>query len=117
MESHETIAKLGDSSQGFVICTYILITLYIVGMGYNCWMYLYIRKNYPKTATYRIQGIDCLITCPSQIGIIALMLGSIDKYDIKLICTIATGWHCMHATDCELPLFSYHTVSENILKV
>ena len=22
--------------------------------------------------------------------------------------------HCMHATDCELPLFSYHTVSENI---
>ena len=25
--------------------------------------------------------------------------------------------HCMHATDCELPLFSYHTVSETILKV
>ena len=101
MDSKETIA--GDSSQAIVIGTYIMIVLSIIAMGYNCWMYFYIGKSYPKTVTYQILGIDCLITCPSQIGIIALMLGSIDKYDIKLICTIATGWHCIA---CMQPIVS-----------
>ena len=95
MDSKETIAKAGDSSQAIVIGTYIMIVLSIIAMGYNCWMYFYIGKSYPKTVTYQILGIDCLITCPMQIGVIAVHLGSMDKYDYKLICTIATGLHCI----------------------
>ena len=95
MDSKEIIAKAVDSSQAIVIGTYIMIVISIIVMVYNCWMYFYIGKNYPKTVTYQILGIDCLITCPMQIGVIAVHLGSMDKYDYKLICTIATGLHCI----------------------
>ena len=95
MDSNETISKLEDSRQGIITGTYILIVFSIIAMGYNYWMFIYIGKNYPKTATYQILGIDCLLTCPSQFGMILMMLGSMGKYDNKLLCTIATGLTAM----------------------
>ena len=103
MVFNETIANLGESSQGFVIGSYILIVLYIIAMGINYWMCVFIGKTHPKTATYQIQRIDCLVTCLSQIGTIAEILGSIDKHNIKLICTIATG---LNVITCLQPIVS-----------
>ena len=94
-ESNETIAKSEDSSQGIVLGTYIMIVLSIIAMGYNCLMYFHIGKDYPKTATYLILRFDCLITCPSSFGVIALLVGSMGEYDNKLICIIATALQCI----------------------
>ena len=101
---NETIAKSGDSGQGVIIFTYIMIVLSIFAMGFNFWMTLYIGNYYPKRATYQIQRIDCFLTGLSQIGMIALMLGNIGKYDDKLICAIATGLHCIEFMQ---PIVSY----------
>ena len=45
---NETIAKSGDSGQGVIIFTYIIIVLSIFAMGFNFWMTLYIGNYYPK---------------------------------------------------------------------
>jgi len=87
----------GDISDGIEIGTYIMIALSCFVLGFNCWMFVHIGKNCPSTAIYQIQRIDCLVTSLSQIGTIAQLLGSIDKYQNKYICTIATCF-CLLST-------------------
>ena len=96
MDSNETTAKSGDISQNIVIATCIMIALSIWAMVYNFITFIKIGKYYPTTATYKIQRIDSLITCISQIGIIGQFLGSIDVFQNKFLCAIATGT-CMVA--------------------
>ena len=91
MDSKEVIANLGESSQAIVIGSYIIIVLYIIAMGYYNYCVIFIKKNHPKTATYQIQRIDSIVTPLWLIGTIILILGSLDVFNIKLICTIATG--------------------------
>ena len=91
MDSNETTTKLGDISQSIFIWTYIMIALSIWAMVFNFFTFVNIGKYYPTTATYKIQRIDSLITCISQMGMIAQFLGSIDIFQNKFLCTIATG--------------------------
>ena len=91
MDSNATTTKLGDISQSIFIWTYIMIALSIWAMVFNFFTFVNIGKYYPTTATYKIQRIDSLITCISQMGIIAQFLGSIDIFQYKFLCTIATG--------------------------
>ena len=90
-EFNETTTKLGDISQSIFIGTCIMIALSILVMVINFNIFIIIGKYYPTTATYKIQRIDSLITCISQMGIIAQFLGSIDIFQNKFLCTIATG--------------------------
>ena len=94
MDSNATTTKLGDISQSIFIWTYIMIALSIWAMIYNFITFINIGKNYPTTATYKIQRIDSLITCISQIGVIGQFLGSIKIFQNEYLCTIVTGW-CM----------------------
>ena len=94
MDSNETTAKSGDISQNIVIATCIMIALSIWAMVYNFITFIKIGKYYPTTATYKIQRIDSLITCISQIGVIGQFLGSIKIFHNEYLCTIVTGW-CM----------------------
>ena len=94
MDSNETTAKSGDISQNIVIATCIMIALSIWAMVYNFITFIKIGKYYPTTATYKIQRIDSLITCISQIGVIGQFLGSIKIFQNEYLCTIVTGW-CM----------------------
>ena len=87
---NSTTSKSGDISYGIEIGTYIMIALSCFALGFNCWMCVHIGKNCPSTAIYQIQRIDCLVTSLSQIGIVAQLLGSIDVYHDKYMCTIAT---------------------------
>ena len=96
MDSNETTAKSGDISQNIVIATCIMIALSIWAMVYNFITFIKIGKYYPTTATYKIQRIDSLITCISQIGVIGQFLGSIKIFQNEYLCTIVTGW-CMVA--------------------
>ena len=85
-----TTSKSGDISNGIEIGTYIMIALSCFALGFNCCVFVWIGKYYPSTATYKIQRIDCLVTCLSQFGIIVHFLGSMDKHQDKHMCTIAT---------------------------
>ena len=96
MDSIETTTKLGDISPNIFIGTYIMIALSIWAMVINFFTFVNIGKYYPTTATYKIQRIDSLIMCISQMGTIGQFLGSIDKFQNKFLCTIATGT-CMVA--------------------
>ena len=106
----------GDISDGIEIWTYIMIALSCFALVFNFWMFVHIGKYFPSTATYKIQRIDCLVTSLSQVGMIAQFLGSMDKHHNNHI-----GMHhchiflcsCSPAANCELPLFSNHTVSHN----
>ena len=91
MDSIETTTKLGDISPNIFIGTYIMIALSIWAMVFNFFTFVNIGKYYPTTATYKIQRIDSLITSISQMGIIVQFLGSIDIFQNKFLCTIATG--------------------------
>ena len=86
---NSTISKSDDISDGIEIWTYIMIALSCFALGFNFWMFVHIKKNFPSTATYKIQRIDCLVTSLSQIGMIGHFLGSMDKHHDKLMCTIA----------------------------
>ena len=88
-----TTSKSEDISYEIEIWTYIMITLSCFALGSNFWMFVHIAKNFPSTAIYKIQRIDCLGTCLSQLGMIGQFLGSIDKHHNKYICTIATFFH------------------------
>ena len=93
---NETTTNLEDVSQGIFVGTCIMIALSILAMFINFNTFIIIGKYYPTTATYKIQRIDSLITCISQIGIIGQFLGSIDVFQNKFLCAIATGT-CMVA--------------------
>ena len=87
---NSTTSKSEDISDGIEIWTYIMIALSCLALGCNFWMFVHIGKYFPSTATYKIQRIDCLVTCLSQFGIIVHFLGSMDKQHDKHMCTIAT---------------------------
>ena len=93
---NETTTNLEDVSQGIFVGTCIMIALSILAMFINFNTFIIIGKYYPTTATYKIQRIDSLITCISQIGIIGQFLGSIDVFQNKFLCAILTGT-CMVA--------------------
>ena len=95
-EFNETTTKLGDISQSIFIGTCIMIALSILVMVINFNIFIIIGKYYPTTATYKIQRIDSLIMCISQMGTIGQFLGSIDKFQNKFLCTFVTGM-CMVA--------------------
>ena len=96
MDFDGTISQLGDTKHSIFIGSCIIISLSIWAMVYNFITFIKIGKYYPTTATYKIQRIDSLITCISQIGIIGQFLGSIDVFQNKFLCAIATGT-CMVA--------------------
>ena len=91
MDSNETTTKVGDISQNILIGTWIMIALSIWAMVSNFITFINIAKNFPNTATYKIQMIDSLITCISQIGVIGQLTGSINIFRNKYLCTMATG--------------------------
>ena len=93
---NETTTNLEEVSQGIFVGTCIMIALSILAMFINFNTFIIIGKYYPTTATYKIQRIDSLITCISQIGIIGQFLGSIDVFQNKFLCAILTGT-CMVA--------------------
>ena len=87
---NSTTSRSEDISDGIKIGTYIMIALSCFALGFNFWVFVHIGKYCLSTATYKIQRIDCLVTSLSQIGIVAQLLGSIDVYHDKYMCTIAT---------------------------
>ena len=93
---NETTTNLEDVSQGIFVGTCIMIALSILAMVINFNTFIIIGKYYPTTATYKIQRIDSLITCISQIGVIGQFLGSIKIFQNEYLCTIVTSW-CMVA--------------------
>ena len=96
MDFNETISQLGDTRHSIFIGSCIIISLSIWAMVYNFITFINIGKHYPNTATYKIQRIDSLITCVSQIGVIGQFMGSIKIFQNEYLCTIVTGW-CMVA--------------------
>ena len=92
MDLDLTAAIFGDTSQSIFIGTCIMIALSILAMVNNCVTFIIIGKYYPTTANYKIQMIDSLIMCVSQIGIIGQLIGSMNIFRNNFLCYIATGW-------------------------
>ena len=91
MDFNESTAILGDISQSILMWTWIMIALSILAMVNSFITFIIIGKYYPTTPTYKIQMIDSLITCISQIGIIGHLIGSMDIFRNNFLCSIATG--------------------------